>query len=401
MTDSPTTFREDFVALVSSWLVVVFLQMQTLASLLTQADPGLSGTARAVGVAGSMGCSWAFVAFQQLLIRGQESGRRRPLLAAICLIALGLVPVSNSWTCLGLATAALILHLGAPRGLVVCAVMTPVVVVVLSMSGADPVLLVVVPAVSWLGGIVLYVLTRLVVVLRELQATREHLARVEVDGERHRISRDLHDIIGRTLVAVGLRNEAALRLIDRDVDACRRQLTEVQSAVINGQAQLRALTRGHGVVDLETELQNAATLCDRLGVTCDLAAVPVDDPDAAQLLATVIREAVTNMLKHSRPGWCAISVQVEPRWTVLSVVNDGCTQSAMAPTADVAPDETRSERPDRQERRDDQSLGTGLRDLTGRLEVRGGTMTAGPVKGGRYRVVARVPTQTPPSQEMP
>ena len=93
-------------------------------------------------------------------------------------------------------------------------------------------------------GIVLLTFALLARTLIQLEVSRERLARLSVDEERSRISRDLHDIIGRTLVAVSLRQEAALNLLDRDVGLARRQLVASGETVREGQAQLRALTHG-------------------------------------------------------------------------------------------------------------------------------------------------------------
>jgi two-component system sensor histidine kinase DesK len=228
-------------------------------------------------------------------------------------------------------------------------------------------------AIAAVGGFVIHSMTRLVIVVDELRIARERLARLQVDQERQRISRDLHDILGRTLVAVSLRNETALRLLGRDDEACRTQLTELQSTVISGQAQLRALTSGPTLVGLSSELTSAQELLGRLEVRLSVDAVEVDDPAINQAFAAVIRESVTNMLKHSRPTTCRIGIRRESLAMVATVVND------QALPVDV----------------DASGAGTGLADLESRIAALGGVLTAGPAAGGHFRVIARVPMQQP------
>ncbi|NYK65183.1 sensor histidine kinase, partial [Salmonella enterica subsp. enterica serovar Typhimurium] len=69
----------------------------------------------------------------------------------------------------------------------------------------------------------LYAFTKLSTALVELRSSQEEIARLRVDAERHRISRDLHDIIGRTLVATSMRQQAALHLVDRDPQRAKEQ----------------------------------------------------------------------------------------------------------------------------------------------------------------------------------
>nr|WP_269810934.1 histidine kinase [Kineosporia rhizophila] len=211
-------------------------------------------------------------------------------------------------------------------------------------------------------------MTRLYVVLDELRRTREQIARVRVDEERLRISRDLHDLLGRTLVSASLRNEAALRLLDHDIERCRDQLTALRSSIIDGQARLRALTSGPTLIGLNDELASARELFERLGLRAEVDAVVVDDPAIDQTLAAVVREAVTNTLKHGQPTWCRIGVRHESLAIVVSVVNDGVTSTAQ-----------------------DGGAHTGLDDIRARVESLGGVLTAGPVPGGQFRVIARVP----------
>lgn len=215
-------------------------------------------------------------------------------------------------------------------------------------------------------GIVLLTFALLARTLIQLEVSRERLARLSVDEERSRISRDLHDIIGRTLVAVSLRQEAALNLLDRDVGLARRQLVASGETVREGQAQLRALTHGPMVAGVEEELGSARALCERIGVRFEASAVPVGGADAE--CALVVREGVTNMLKHADASSCRVEVGIEGGCAVVSVVNDGVLDGRP-----VGGD------------------GSGVGRMRQRVVLLGGSLEAGPVEGGRFRLRAVIP----------
>jgi two-component system sensor histidine kinase DesK len=331
--------------------------------------------ARIVGVVLVIGCTAGALVVQSATIR-RQAGRTTSILMVAVLVATCLdVFLTGAWSILALAVACVMSMSWSARAQTVAIVGVSLVclVTLARIYGTFDLGLVFLIAIAAVGGFVIHSMTRLVIVVDELRIARERLARLQVDQERERISRDLHDILGRTLVAVSLRNETALRLLGRDEEACRTQLTELQSTVISGQAQLRALTSGPTLVGLSSELTSAQDLLDRLEVRLSVDAVEVDDPAINQAFAAVVRESVTNMLKHSRPTMCRIGIRRESLAMVATVVND------QALPIDV-----------------DASGGrTGLLDLESRIAALGGVLTAGPAAGGHFRVIARVPTQQP------
>lgn len=218
--------------------------------------------------------------------------------------------------------------------------------------------------------VIIMILLTLILLARtlvELEISKEQLARLSVDEERSRISRDLHDIIGRTLVAVSLRQEAALNLLDRDVGLARRQLVASGETVREGQAQLRTLTHGPMTAGVEDELRSARALCERIGVRLVVEAEPVEG-DADAECALVVREGITNMLKHADASTCWVGVRVENGRAVVSVINDGVVEG-------------------RPMGRD----GSGVERMRRRVALLGGSFEAGPLEDGRFRLHAVIP----------
>lgn len=149
------------------------------------------------------------------------------------------------------------------------------------------------------------------------------LARRRVDAERERVGRDLHDIMGRTLVAASLRNQAALRALgDRD-PAGARELERLHDTIGRGQAQLRELTSGPVVTRLDEELETCRMLCERVQIELAVDVRREPPGEQAPLVAQVVRESVTDLLGHSRATTCRIVLDRDDSVTVVTVTNDG------------------------------------------------------------------------------
>jgi two-component system, NarL family, sensor histidine kinase DesK len=160
----------------------------------------------------------------------------------------------------------------------------------------------------------------------ELDRGRTAQAALAVAEERLRFSRDVHDVLGRRLSAIAVQSELTAALVERgDARAAARAL-EVRASAHDALREARELARGYRSVDLEQELHGAASLLRSAGIdaTVDVTDLPQQWHEPA---AWVVREAVTNVLRHSR----ASTVEVSYAAGVLLVRNDGAT---LAPTAD-------------------------------------------------------------------
>lgn len=289
------------------------------------------------------------------------------------LVGLGAMTAAGQWAALGLAMAGVALGAPTPRwgacallGLVLGSTTVPLATHAAPVSTTLGIVVT-----CGLIALVLYVLTRLVMLTGELRRSRAEVARLEVEQERARISRDLHDVIGRTMTAASLRNQTALALVEVAPDKAAVQIQATHDALAQGQARLREITSGPVVAGLDRELDAASALCAQLGITLDLHADEVDDPVVALLAARVVREAVTNMLKHSRPHHCTLTVRRVDGAVDVIVDNDGCP--ATAPRA----------------------TGTGLRDLARRVEEHSGRLST-ERHGAHFVLTCHIPTTEHP-----
>ncbi|MFI1075672.1 sensor histidine kinase [Streptomyces puniciscabiei] len=206
-------------------------------------------------------------------------------------------------------------------------------------------------------------------VLWEAERARETEARLAVAEERLRFGRDLHDVLGRNLSVISLKSELAVQLARRGRPEAVEQMIEVQRIAQESQREVRAVVRGYREADLGVELAGAQGVLTAAGIDCEVRAEPAGLPaDVQSALGWVVREATTNVLRHGDAGRCTLCLRVSSEGhAVLTVENDG-----LAGTPDGGG-------------------GSGLAGLRERLAVVGGTLEAGPVDRGRFRVVAQVP----------
>ncbi|MGW4959228.1 histidine kinase [Nonomuraea sp. NPDC004186] len=170
-------------------------------------------------------------------------------------------------------------------------------------------------------GLVVYGLLKLAQLARELHESRDGPARAAVVEERLRAARDLHDLLGHTLAAILLKCELARRL---DAERARKELDDVLSMTEQAMRDLRTVSGGHRELSLATEAESARSLLATAGidVLLDLGHDTLAG-EADTTLGIVLREAVTNVLRHSSARRCTITTSVRDGAVRLSVRNDG------------------------------------------------------------------------------
>ncbi|QFG27398.1 two-component sensor histidine kinase [Actinomadura sp. WMMB 499] len=219
------------------------------------------------------------------------------------------------------------------------------------------------------SGLVVYGLVKLARLERDLQAAGAELARAATVQERLRAARDLHDLLGHSLAAILLKCELARRLSAADPARARAELAEVAGTAERARADLRAAAGGGAGLSLDGEVRSARSVLTAAGVTVAADSGHPDlDAAASAVLGTVLREAVTNVLRHSAAEHCTIATGHDGGTVRLVVENDG-----LDPRAPRTPP------------------GSGLGNLTTRLAAHHGTLSARADGEGRFRLEATLP----------
>ncbi len=205
----------------------------------------------------------------------------------------------------------------------------------------------------------------------ELSRARTDLARLAVSEERLRISRDLHDILGQRLSAVSLKAELAARLVERDPARAATEMGEVAAVAREALSDVRETVSGYRALTLAIEIETARALLIAAGVSVDVACVEEPLPAILDECAgALVREAVTNVIRHAAAGSCAIRI-VRQSGDVVVEVRDTGAGTAGPVAAGV-------------------TYGNGLTGLAERVERVGGMLWTGRERG-QFVVRATMP----------
>jgi two-component system sensor histidine kinase DesK len=151
---------------------------------------------------------------------------------------------------------------------------------------------------------------------------RSEVARAELAlvAERDRVARDVHDVLGHSLTALSIKAELAGRLIDVDPVRARQELESIQETARQALAEVRSTVGGLRAANLDAELAAAPRVLADAGIETRLLGTVADtDPRHRTLLAWVLRESVTNVVRHARAS--RVSIELTP--TGLVVADDG------------------------------------------------------------------------------
>jgi len=144
--------------------------------------------------------------------------------------------------------------------------------------------------------------------------------------ERQRIARDLHDTIGHTLTMIKVKTELTTKLIDRDPSSVKQELNDILATTRKALKQVRELVSDMNFVSLHTELLHCQQLLQSANITTTInnyCPKIVLSSVEETMLALCVREATTNMLKHSKAKNCQITIQCQNGQYRLIIKDDG------------------------------------------------------------------------------
>jgi two-component system sensor histidine kinase DesK len=308
-----------------------------------------------------------------VLARGQCSSHVR---RAVMIAWLGLFPVGLSFV-LGPDTLTFLTYMVAPA-----LILLPTYVgCALGFGSAASVVVatqVVTGVADWNGAMILVVLTLamsafegMIRTVRELRATQGKMARLAVAEERSRLARDLHDVLGHSLTTITVKAGLARRVLETSADRERAidEVRDVEELARQAMGDVRATVSGYRTASLPAELVGARAALSAAGIAADLPrAVDNVPPPLRETFAYVLREGVTNVIRHSGAGRC--EVRLGDTW--LEVRDNGRAEAAAVTSSRQV------------------GGGHGLSGLAERVAAIDGTLEAGPLPDGGFLLRASV-----------
>jgi two-component system sensor histidine kinase DesK len=336
------------------------LYVPTVASSVGRPDLGRIGLAALVALAG-LACAvygknwtplWIYVSAAVGMVLPSRPSQRRQALAGV--LAVGACYVFFSW----------LAHDDAGDFL---AVLVPVILIGMAMIGF-----------------------RLQIdLMRQLAEARETVAKLAANSERLRLARDMHDLTGQSLSMITLKSELAAKRLNRlpasaERDTILGDLGDIGQVSRQTLHDIREAVSGYRRPTLAVEAITARNALDAAAIALD------DDPgltlrsgtfdtEAEAVLAWCLREAVTNVIRHSGARTCQVRLIQHPGELSLEVTDDGHGPGSQVASASPG-------------------TGAGLRGMSERLSAEGGRLSLGTADPGRgrgrgpgFRLTATVP----------
>ncbi|MFE4868525.1 sensor histidine kinase [Streptomyces sp. NPDC056682] len=222
--------------------------------------------------------------------------------------------------------------------------------------------------------LVVFGLSRMAQLASELHRSRTEIARLAVTTERLRFARDLHDLLGFSLSAITLKCELVRRLAQSRPVQAQEELTEVLQIARQALADVRTVAEGRQRMSLTAEAANATAMLAGVGIRATVDTDCGELPgDVDTVLATMLREGLTNMLRHSKAAHCEITAERTAAGVCLRLVNDGvvggCADAGLGSKVNG---------------------GSGIGNLTTRVNAVNGRLVAGARPDGRFELKAEV-----------
>jgi two-component system, NarL family, sensor histidine kinase DesK len=194
--------------------------------------------------------------------------------------------------------------------------------------------------------------------LKMAQSEIEHLATI---AERERIARDLHDVLGHTLSVIALKSELANKLLEQNPNKARQEMQDVERISRQALSEVRTAVTGYRSKGLTAEVAQAKLALESAGVSFAYQNTVTHLSSLQEsTLSLVVREAVTNIIRHANATRCTISLSEDDNDIKLEIADNGCGFN--------------------------DKEGSGLSGMRGRVQALGGTFVLENISGVRLHV---------------
>jgi two-component system, NarL family, sensor histidine kinase DesK len=189
----------------------------------------------------------------------------------------------------------------------------------------------------------------------QLESARERISQLVVHEERQRIARDLHDTLGQKLSMIGLKSDLAVRLVEKNPEQAILEIRDIRQTASIALKEVRELVANIRSVSVSEELIRVKQMLDAAEIDVIISGDDVGNlkmPTLSEsVVAMCLKEAVNNIVRHSKANHCLISITQSDNEVQLVVYDDGVGFN-----------------------KDHQHAGNGLKGMRERLEFINGTL---------------------------
>lgn len=217
-----------------------------------------------------------------------------------------------------------------------------------------------------------------------IQRLVEQRRQSEVQAERVRIARELHDVLAHSLSQINVQASVGLHLMEKHPEKAADALASIKESSKNALDEVRSVL---GVLRAEggdpdaplvpepdlTRLAGLVASVGTQGLDVTMSELPSDVPKATQLaIYRIVQESLTNVIRHAAATTADVAIVLDGDDYVVTVIDNGTSAPSAPSTSEV-------------------SGGRGLLGMHERAELLGGTLEAGPLSSGGFRVRASIP----------
>ncbi|WP_242310784.1 sensor histidine kinase [Bacillus cereus group sp. BfR-BA-01331] len=160
----------------------------------------------------------------------------------------------------------------------------------------------------------------------QLNEANEQIKDLVKREERQRIARDLHDTLGHTLSLITLKSQLVEKLIVKNPDRASMEAKEITQTSRTALKQLRELISDMRMITVEEELEQIKAILQAANIELEVkqeANSSSLSPIEQNILGMCLREAVTNVVKHSKAKACTVSILESQGELILKVEDNG------------------------------------------------------------------------------
>lgn len=160
----------------------------------------------------------------------------------------------------------------------------------------------------------------------ELAFANKRISDLIVQQERQRIARDLHDTLGQKLSLIGLKSDLARKIMDIDPDKSKKELEDIQQTARTALNEVRKMVSNMRGIRLKEEMKHIKEILDAAEIELELEGdIELSNVSLfiENILSMCLKEAVTNIVKHSSATKCKVTINQLEKEIIIIVTDNG------------------------------------------------------------------------------